>query len=136
MSWTKWTPWILEANPEEIESESGHREDCKKEATAETIRSLKDRYGDRHVAVGLRQQSKKWNQAYVESHQKLAAGRGWLSRHAIPASCKGHGYKGLTVQKRRQKCPECKSGIKDQGIRWRLRLRKERTSVRIFRKTI
>jgi hypothetical protein len=59
MSWTKWMPRISEANLEEIESESGHREACKKEAIVETIGSLEDQYGDWHLAIGRHQQLKK-----------------------------------------------------------------------------
>jgi hypothetical protein len=40
------------------------------------------------------------------------------------------------VEKRRWKGLECNSGIKDQDVRWQLSMRNERTSGRIFRKTV
>jgi hypothetical protein len=69
----EWAPRILEANPEEIRFESGHREDPKKEAAVETTGALEDRYGDRHLPVGHRRQPKKRNQGNGGSRQKLAA---------------------------------------------------------------
>jgi hypothetical protein len=40
------------------------------------------------------------------------------------------------VEKRRQKGSEINNGLENRGTRWQLCPRKERTSGRIFRKTI
>jgi hypothetical protein len=40
------------------------------------------------------------------------------------------------VEKIQQKGPECNCGIKDQNGRWQLCLREERTSGKIFMKTV
>jgi hypothetical protein len=41
----------LETNPEEIESEAEHKEVPKEEAAVKTVRALKKRHGDRHIAL-------------------------------------------------------------------------------------
>jgi hypothetical protein len=41
----------LEANPEEIKYVAVHKEVLKEEAVLKTIRALKKRHGDRHLAV-------------------------------------------------------------------------------------
>jgi hypothetical protein len=84
----------LEANPEEIESESEHQEVPKEEATVETIGALEDQYGDRHLAVGCCRQLKKRTQGGGGSRQKLAAAQGQLTCCAIPAPHKGYGHQG------------------------------------------
>jgi hypothetical protein len=71
----------LEANPEEIKSESEHREVPKEEAAVETIEVLEDRYWGRHPAVGRLQQPKKRTQGDGGSWKKLAAIR---RRLAVP----------------------------------------------------
>jgi hypothetical protein len=55
---------------------------------------------------------------------------------AVTAQHKERCHKGLTVERRWQRGLECSSGIKHQGASRQLRLRKERTSGRVFRKTI
>jgi hypothetical protein len=50
-----------------------HQEVPNEEAEAETVGALEDRYGDWHLAVGCRQQPKKWTQDNGGSWQKLAA---------------------------------------------------------------
>jgi hypothetical protein len=66
----------------------------------------------------------------------MAAARGQLTRHAVPARRKGRSLKGPTAQKKGQKCPECNNGIRDRDLQTQLCLRKERTSGRVFRKTV
>jgi hypothetical protein len=70
----------LEANREKLEAIAEHQEVPNKEAAVEMIGALKDQSGDWHLAV-----------RYC----------GWLALHAVPAQCKGHSHKGLTVEKRR-----------------------------------
>jgi hypothetical protein len=105
----------LEANPEEIESESVHHEVPEEEAAVETIRVLEYRYGDRHIAVGRRRQSKKWTQGDGGSRKKLAAARRRMTRHTVPARRKGRGHRGPTVERRRRKGSECNNGIRDEA---------------------
>jgi hypothetical protein len=47
------------ANPEEMKAVAEHQEVPKEEAAVETIGALGDRYRDRHLDVGCRQQLKK-----------------------------------------------------------------------------
>jgi hypothetical protein len=42
----------LEANPEEKESAAVHEEVPKEEATVKPVGALKERHGDRHLAIG------------------------------------------------------------------------------------
>jgi hypothetical protein len=51
------------------------------EMEVETIETVEDRYGDRHLAVRSRQQPKKWTRGDGVSRKKLAATRGRLTRH-------------------------------------------------------
>jgi hypothetical protein len=67
----------------EIESVVLH-EEVSKDATVKTLRALKEWYGDRHLAVGCRQQLKKWTQDDGGT-QKLAAARRGMTRRAILA---------------------------------------------------
>jgi hypothetical protein len=66
----------LEANPEEIESKADHEEVPKEEAAMETFGALKERYGDRHLAIGCRRKPKKWTQGSGGSRKKLAPAEG------------------------------------------------------------
>jgi hypothetical protein len=50
---------MTEANPEELKSVAVHEEVRKEEATLTTVRALKKRYGDRHLAVGCRRNGPK-----------------------------------------------------------------------------
>jgi L-fucose isomerase-like protein len=83
----------LEANLEEMESRFGVSGVPKKDAAVETFGALKDRYGDRHLAVGSRQQLKKRTQGNGGSRKKLVARRRMTSR-AGTARHKGHGRQG------------------------------------------
>jgi hypothetical protein len=44
-------PEMMEVNPEEMESVVLHAEVCKEKAAMETVRALKKRHGDRHLAL-------------------------------------------------------------------------------------
>jgi hypothetical protein len=128
----------LEENPEEIKSESEHHEISKEEAALKTVRALKERYVDQHLAVGRRRHLKKRTQGSGESQKQLAAARRGMTRHAIPAVRKERGRKGPAVEnrqrkiwtrddvekgimkrrtlgKRRRAQPECNNGIRDRG---------------------
>jgi hypothetical protein len=75
----------------EIQSAAVHEEVPREERT---VRALKKRYGDKHLAVGYHQQLKKWTQGDGGSRKKLAATCRGMTRHAIPAPRKGHGCQG------------------------------------------
>jgi hypothetical protein len=115
----------------------------KEEVEVETIGALEHRYGDWHLAIGRRRQPKRRTQGDCGSRKKLAATRIQMTHCAIPAWHKGHGHKGLTVEKRRQKnhtkdnvvrgtpagqtfekrCwarSKRNNGIRDRGLRWEL----------------
>jgi hypothetical protein len=77
-----------------------HQEVSKEEATVETVGALGDQYGDRHLAVGCHQQSKKCTQGDDGSWKKLVAARRQTTHHAGMAWHKGHNHKGQTVEKR------------------------------------
>jgi hypothetical protein len=65
-------------------------EDVLKEEVA-----VKERYVDRHLAVGWHRQIQKRSQGIGGSRKKLAAARRGMTRRAIPAPRKGHGRQGL-----------------------------------------
>jgi hypothetical protein len=73
----------LEANPEEIEFESGHQEAPKEEVAVETIRALEDQHGHWHLAIGCHRQPKKQIQGTGGSQKKLVPTQRWMTRHAI-----------------------------------------------------
>jgi hypothetical protein len=64
---------------------------------------------------------------------RLAVRRRWRLTLAQRKRCD---HKGPTVQKRRRKRTQCNNRIKDREIRRQPCLKKERTSGRIFRKTV
>jgi hypothetical protein len=66
----------MEANPGELQTVAVHQEVPKQEAAVEMIVDLKDRPGDRHLAVRSRRQTKKRTHVDGGSRQKLAAARG------------------------------------------------------------
>jgi hypothetical protein len=61
---------VLEANPEEIESEVENKEERKEEAAMETIRAVEDRYGERHLGVGQ-----------PPTDEGTDPGRRWVPKH-------------------------------------------------------
>jgi hypothetical protein len=64
----------------EIKSVEVHEEVPKEEATVKTVRALKERYGDRHLAIGCCRQLKKQTQGNGGFWKKLATTHRWLSR--------------------------------------------------------
>jgi hypothetical protein len=64
---------IMKAGLEEMKSIAEHQEVPKEVAAVETIGALKDQYGDRHLAIGRRQQLKKRTQGNGGSQKKSAA---------------------------------------------------------------
>jgi hypothetical protein len=138
----------LGANPEEIKSVVEHQKASKEETLVEIIGALEDRYGNRYLALRRRRQLRKLTQDEGGLRIKMATACRRMTRDAIPAQCKGHcrqgtgrgnvargAPKGWTLERRRWTHLECNKGIKDRGARRQLRLRKERVSNRIFRKT-
>jgi hypothetical protein len=84
----------FEGNREKSDCKAEQQDAPKEETAGENIGALVDRYGDRHLAVGLCRQPKKRTQGDAGSRQKLAAARGRMSRRAVPASRMGHGRRG------------------------------------------
>jgi hypothetical protein len=84
----------LETNQEEIESEAEHEVVPEEEAAMETFGALKERYGDRHLAVRRHSQPKKRIQGNGVSWKKLAAACRGMTRRAIPAWLKKHCCQG------------------------------------------
>jgi hypothetical protein len=77
----------------EVDSVVVHEEVPKEEATVETVRVLKKRYRDWHLAVRRCGQPKKWTQGNGGSGKVLASCRGMASC-TIPAPRGGHGHQG------------------------------------------
>jgi hypothetical protein len=138
----------LKANREKSDALAEHQEVPNEETAVETIGALGDVYGDRHLAKS-RRQLKKRTQANGGSRQMLAAARRRMTRRVITASRKGQvcqrpdrdcaargAPKGRTFERRRWLRLECNTKTKDRGARRPLRLKKERTLGRIFRKTV
>jgi hypothetical protein len=71
-----------------------HEEVPKEEATVKTVRALKERYGDGHLALGHCQHLKEQTHSNGGSSKKFAASHREMIRHAIPASHKGLGCQG------------------------------------------
>jgi hypothetical protein len=67
-----------------MESQAEHEEVPKEEATVETFGALKERYVDRHLAVGCHWKLQK------QTWKKLAAACRGMICHAIPAQRKEH----------------------------------------------
>jgi hypothetical protein len=124
-----------------------HEEVPKEGTTVKTVRALKKWYGDRHLAVRHCWEPKKRTQGDGGSRKKLAAARRGMTHHAVPAPGKGYSHqgpgrdvlqgapKGQTIGKKCRAQLECVNGIRDQNLKEQLRLREDRTSGRIFRKT-
>jgi hypothetical protein len=112
---------VLEANPEEIDSESEHQEVPKGQVAVDTVEALENRFGDWHLAVGHRRQPNKRTQSDGGSRKKL-------TRRARTARRNGRGHKGPMVEKRRRKGPKCNNDIRNRVARRQVRLKKERTT--------
>jgi hypothetical protein len=80
-----------EPTSEEIESEVEHEGVPKEEAAVQSVRALKNRHGNRNLAVGCRGQLKKWTQGNGGSRKKLAAACRGMTCCAIPAWHKAQG---------------------------------------------
>jgi hypothetical protein len=79
----------FDANPEEKEAMAEHKEVPNEGAALGIIGGLKDRCGDRHLAVGQRRQPKKRTQNDGGSRKKLAAARRQMTRLAGRARRRG-----------------------------------------------
>jgi hypothetical protein len=78
---------------EETESVAVH-EVPNEEAAMITVRALKERYGDQHLALGRCQQLKEHTHSDDGSNKKLAAANRGMTGSAIPAPRKGLGRQG------------------------------------------
>jgi hypothetical protein len=87
----------------EAESVAVHEEVPKEEAAVKTVRALKERYGDRHLAVERRQQLKKWDQGDGASRKKMAAACRRMTRRSGTLRRKGCSHKEPTLEKRQRK---------------------------------
>jgi hypothetical protein len=135
-----------ESSSLEVEPVAVHEEVPKEETAVKPIGTLMKRYGDRHLAVRRRVQSKKRTQGNGGSRKKLAAacrGKRDDPRNAIIQDRRSNREDGKKrtrgnvargTSKRRtfgQRCratPEGVTGIRNQGSRQQLHLRKERTT--------
>jgi succinate dehydrogenase/fumarate reductase flavoprotein subunit len=119
-----------------IESVAVHEEVPKEEAALEPVRALRERHGDRNLAVGRRRLQKKRNQGNGVSRKELLAGCRGMNRRAIPARRKGHCHQGQgknkavrrtqkrqTFEKGRRPKPEGSTGLRDQDLKEQLCLR-------------
>jgi hypothetical protein len=126
-----------------------HEEVLKDMAAVKTFGALKERDGDRHLAVGRLRQLKGRIQGNGGFRKKSAATRRGMIRRAIRAWRKGHcrqgqgkdkgvprTQKGRAFAKNRRKKPVGINGIRDRDLKKQPCLRKERTSGRVFGKII
>jgi hypothetical protein len=125
----------VEANPEEMKSIAENQEVPKEGAAVETNGALEDRQGNRHLAIRRRRQPMKRTQGYGGSRKMLAVARRQMPHLAVPARRKKRGRKRPTVEETRRNGPECNNGMRDRNLKEQLRLRKERASGRISRKS-
>jgi hypothetical protein len=109
--WAKRTSRIWRQIEKSWRPSQSSRMPLEEETEVETIRTLLDRYGVLHLAIGPHRQWKKRTQGDGGSWKKLADYCRRMTWRAIPSWCKGRGYKGPTVKKRRRKDPECNNGI-------------------------
>jgi hypothetical protein len=65
-------PEKMQANPDEMKSIAAREEVPKEKASVGTVRALKKRYGDRHLAIGRRRQLKKRAQGDGGTRKKMA----------------------------------------------------------------
>jgi hypothetical protein len=104
---------------------------------------------DQYLPVRCRGQPKERIKGNGGFRKKLAAARGGMTRCALPAQLKGHRRQeqgkdnivqgtreGRTIGRRSWATPECNNGIRNRDQKEWLRLGSERTSCRIFEKTI
>jgi hypothetical protein len=88
----------LKANPEEMESESGHREISKEDAVAKPVKGRKKRHRDRHLAAGRRGEPKELNRGDCGSQRKLAAACRKVPRRAAVVRRKGNVFWKIRTQ--------------------------------------
>jgi hypothetical protein len=91
----------------------------------EAFRALKKWHGDWHLPIRWRSQPKKWTQGNGGSQQKLAASHKRMTRYAGAAQHKGHGHRGLTVEKREQKKRTRENVARGTSKRWRFGKRRQ-----------
>jgi hypothetical protein len=139
----------LEENSKATEAVVKWQELRNEQMNVDNIGSLEDRHDDRHLVVRRRRRVKKPTQGNGGVWQKLAAARKRMIRSAVPEVRKGHSRKGpakdnvargapkgRTLEKIGWAIPKCKNCIWARELKEQLHVRVERTSGRIFRKTI
>jgi hypothetical protein len=92
----------LESKEPTSESVAAHKEVLKEETAMQTVRALKKRYGDRHLAVGRRRQLQKRTEGKGGSRTKLAAARRGMARSGRVARRNGRGHTGPKVEEKRR----------------------------------
>jgi hypothetical protein len=125
-----------------------HEEVPKEEAAVKTLKSTEEAAWKPASGHRAPLKGKKWTQGNGGSQKFATTSRG-MTRHAIPALCKGCCCQGQGKDRavpRTQKTwtfgktcwvkPEGISGRRNQGLKEQLCLRKERTSGKIFGKTM
>jgi hypothetical protein len=109
----------------------------------ETIRALKDQFGDRHLAVERYWQRKKRTQGDGGSYKKLATACRWITCCAVPALREGHSCQGADTDSVVQGTPKeqmlqmrcwvqlkCNNDIRDWGLRQQLCLGSKETELK------
>jgi hypothetical protein len=125
----------------EVQSKAEHEEVPKEGAAVKPIGALKKLYGGWDLALRCCGQPKKETQGSGGSQKKLTAARRGITHCAVLAQRKGscrHGQgkdkavprtqKGWTFRTRHWMKPEGINGIRNQGSRQQLHLRKDRTT--------
>jgi hypothetical protein len=133
----------------ETKSVAVHEEVPKEDAAVKPVGGLRKRHRSRNLPAERRQKPKERTEGNCGSRRKLAATRRKITRRTGVARRKGHGrqgngqdkvargtHKGRTFGKKCRPKPESIKGIRIQGLKTQLYLRGERTSGRIFGKTI
>jgi hypothetical protein len=119
----------LKANPEEIESETDHREVPKEDAVVKPVAGLRKRHRGWNLAAGRRGEPKELNRGDCGSRRKLAAAcrkvsrrariarnqRGVARRDCIRTNVKQRIRRVRTLRERVQTLHEDRKGMKDLG---------------------
>jgi hypothetical protein len=117
----------FEAKPGKSDAVEERQNVHKEEAAMETIGVLMDQKWDQHLVVQPLRQPKKRTQGDGGSRNKLTSARRRMTGRAVPERREGRDYRGPTVKKRRWKGPECNNGIRNRGLKEKLRLGNKKT---------
>jgi hypothetical protein len=106
-SWWEETKACLQkmgAYPEKMKCVAKNQDVPKEEAAVTTVRAVKKRYGDRHLAIRRRRQLRKRPQDEGGSRKKLVVARRGMTRRAGVAQRKGRGHTGLAGNSDQGQC--------------------------------